>query len=362
MAAKKAAKAAAKPASVAAKTAKTAKAKAPKDPNAPKKAPTRGKRAPAPAGSAGLSPDDVTHLSDASADALAQLIEKDGGKVLAKYRDPLFGKPVVFASLPLELVERTVFQRDVSQSHVDKLVDAMKRTGAYLDPVIAVRNAKGSTLDANDTKYRSPNGGHRLAALARIGARAVTALVIPDEKLAFKILALNTEKAHALKEKALEAIRMLRALAPFGGNEDNWTGELEEPNLVTIGAAYEKRPRLSGSAYNPLTKRIDSFLAMPVQQALTERVRRADKLLALDDLVTPLVDALKARGFDTPGVRQVVMSRIAHLPPKGARLEGTFDEVFDKAIDKAKSFDVSSINADDVPAGGAGGAGDGEDA
>jgi ParB family transcriptional regulator, chromosome partitioning protein len=308
-----------------------------------------------------LSADDVTHLSDANADALAQLIEKDGGKVLAKYRDPLFGKPVVFASIPLELVERTVFQRDVSQSHVDKLVDAMKRTGAYLDPVIAVRNAKGSTLDANDTKYRSPNGGHRLAALARIGARCVTALVIPDEKLAFKILALNTEKAHALKEKALEAIRMLRALAPFGGNEDAWMGELEEPNLVTIGAAYEKRPRLSGSAYNPLTKRIDSWLTLPVQQALTERERRGAKVIELDDVVTPLVDDLKARGFDTPGVRQVVMSRIAHLPPKGARLEGTFDEVFDKAIDKAKNFDVASINADDVPAGGAAAGGDGEE-
>lgn len=353
MAAKK--KAAAKPAASggAAKPAAAKKAKAPSDPNAPKKAPTRGKRAPAAAGSTGLSADDVTHLSDASADALAQLIEKDGGKVLAKYRDPLFGKPVVFAAIPLELVERTVFQRDVSQAHVDKLVDAMKRTGAYLDPVIAVRNAKGSILDANDTKYRSPNGGHRLAALARIGARCVTALVIPDEKLAFKILALNTEKAHALKEKALEAIRMLRALAPFGGNEDNWMGELEEPNLVTIGAAYEKRPRLSGSAYNPLTKRIDSWLTMPVQQALTERTRRGDKLIELDDVVTPLVDELKSRGFDTPGVRQVVMSRIAHLPPKGARLEGTFDEVFDKAIDKAKNFDVASINADDVPAGGA---------
>ena len=39
---------------------------------------------------------------------------------------------------------------------------------------------------------------------------------------------------------------------------------------------------------------------------------------------------------------------------------GTFDEVFDKAIDKAKKFDVSSINADDVPAGGAA-AGDGDE-
>ena len=337
--------------------AKKAKAKA--KASGASAAPTRGKRKPAPAGSAGLAPDDVASLSDATVDQLAQLVEDDGGRVLAKYKDPLFGKHVVFAVLPLDLVERTVFQRDVSQAHVDKLVDAMKRTGAYLDPVIAVRDVKGSTLDASDTKYRSPNGGHRLAALARIGAQSVTALVLPDEKLAFKILALNTEKAHALKEKALEAIRMLRALAPFGGNEDNWTGELEEPSLVTIGAAYEKRPRLSGSAYAPMTRRCDDFLAVPVAQALTERLRRADKLLALDDAVAPLVEALRARGFDSPGLRQVIMSRVAHLPPKGARFEGTFDEVFDAAIDKAQNLDVSTIGTDDV---GAAGGGDGEDA
>ena len=310
------------------------------------KAPTRGKRVIAPVGSAGLAVDDVVALCDQSADALAALIDKDGGKALARYRDPLFGRPVVFAVLPLALVERTVFQRDVSEAHVDKLVDAMKRTGAYLDPVICVRAA-------NDAKYRSPNGGHRLAALSRMGAQSVTALVIPDEKLAFKILALNTEKAHVLKEKALEAIRMLRALAPFGGHEDAWTGELEEPSLLTLGAAYEQRPRFSGSAYSPLTKRIDSWLSLPVAPALEERLRRGAKLLAFDDVITPLADELKARGFDSPGLRQVVLSRIVHLPPRGQRLQGSFDDVFDAAIKKANTFDVSTIGKEDVSPGGA---------
>ena len=336
------------PAAKATKAAKVSKAA-----GGAKAAPTRGKRVIQPAGTAGLAPDDVVQIADQSADELAALIEKDGGKALARYRDPLFGRPVVFAVLPLALVERTVFQRDVSEAHVDKLVDAMKRTGAYLDPVICVRAVKGSLHDASDLKYRSPNGGHRLAALARMGAQSVTALVLPDEKLAFKILALNTEKAHALKEKALEAIRMLRALAPFGGNEDAWTGELEEPSLVTIGAAYEKRPRFSGSAYSPLTKRVDEWLPVPVAAALTERVRRGEKLLAFDDVISPLVDQLKARGFDSPGLRQVVLSRIVHLPPRGARIEGTFDDVFDAAIAKASAFDVATIGKEDVPAGGA---------
>src|SRR5687768_4890935 len=89
--------------------------------------PTRGKRKAAPHGSAGLGVDDTVALSDEGADALAATIEKDGGKALARYKDPLFGKPIVFAVLPLEKVERTAFQRDVSEAHVDKLVDAMKR-------------------------------------------------------------------------------------------------------------------------------------------------------------------------------------------------------------------------------------------
>lgn len=318
----------------------------------PKKAPTRGKRKPAPAGTAGLAPDAVASLADARADSLAEAVGKDGGVALARYKDPLFGKAVVFAVLPLEKIERTSFQRDVSEAHVDRLVEAMKRTGAYLDPVIAVRDPDGT--------YRSPNGGHRLAALTRLGAKSVTALVIPDARLAFKILALNTEKAHALKEKALEAIRMLRALAELGdklldderrgGSEELFQGELEEPQLATIGAAYEKRPRLAGSAYNPLMKRADAWLSLPLREALAERERRAGLLLELDDVVTPIVDELRAKGFESPGLRNVVLARIVHLPPRGTKMEGSFDDILGKAIAKAKAFDVGSIHAGDLAA------------
>lgn len=318
-----------------------------------KKAPTRGKRKPAEAGSSGLAAADAAIVDDGAADALAAAIVKDGGAVLARYRDPLFGKPVVFAVLPLDKVARTTFQRDVSESHVDKLVDAMKRTGAYLDPVIAVRDDDGS--------YRSPNGGHRLAALTRLGAKSVTALVAADPRLAFKILALNTEKAHALKDKALEAVRMLRALAPFGGSEESFAGELEEPNLVTLGAAFEKRPRLAGGAYNPLTRRIDSWLTLPVKEALAAREARAALILELDDAIVPLIDALKKKGVESPSLRAVLLSRIAPLPAKGAALEGSFEDVFKGAVARAKAFDVDSIHVGDLSAGAGAGGGGGEE-
>src|SRR6266568_1062920 len=126
---------------------------------------------------------------------LVRQIEEDGGAVLAAYREPLGGHAVLFAALPIDKVERTSFQRDVSDAHVRKLTVAMDKTRRYLDPIIAVRE---------DGKYLSPNGGHRLTALRELGAKAVLALVVPEKRVAYQILALNIEKAHNLREKALE--------------------------------------------------------------------------------------------------------------------------------------------------------------
>ena len=112
-------------------------------------APTRGKRKAAPAGSAGLAPDDVSALSDAAADALAKHIKDDGGVVLARYKDPLFGKAVVFAVLPLEKVERTIFQRLLGATGLGpRLALAILST---LGPERAVRSIQGKDVAALST-------------------------------------------------------------------------------------------------------------------------------------------------------------------------------------------------------------------
>src|SRR5512138_2603660 len=168
----------------------------------------------------------------AEVEALARQVEADGGAVLAAYREPLGGHPLLFVALPVEKVERTPFQRDVSDAHVRKLTLAMDKTRRYLDPIIAVRE---------DGKYMTPNGGHRLTALAELGARSVLALLVPERKVAYQILALNIEKAHNLREKALEVVRMYRDLAATADpTEPEMALELEEPALVTLGFAYER--------------------------------------------------------------------------------------------------------------------------
>ena len=83
-----------------------------------KKAVRRKKQA---AASIGLSPAE-TRTNTGAADALAPLVERDGGAVLGAYRDPFGGKPVLIVSLPIDRVEPTPYQRDPSDPHVKRLM------------------------------------------------------------------------------------------------------------------------------------------------------------------------------------------------------------------------------------------------
>ena len=271
---------------------------------------------------------------------LARQVEEDGGAVLAIYREPLGGHALLFAALPIEKVERTSFQRDVSDAHVRKLTLAMDRTRRYLDPIIAVRE---------DGKYLSPNGGHRLTALRELGAKAVLALVVPEKRVAYQILALNIEKAHNLREKAIEVVRMYRDLARLDGapKETDYALELEEPALATLGFAYERRGRLSGGAYQPILKKVDAFLELPLAEAVAERERRAEVVLAFDDAVSEAVAKLKERGFDSPYLKAFVVARVNPLrfmkgdaPP--------FDELFAQMTKRAQGLDASKVKGEDV--------------
>lgn len=305
-----------------------------------KKVPTRGKRKPAPAKSRGLAPEDVAGKAPPEVvDELMEAIREDGGVPLAPYQEPLEGRWVVMAALPVEKVEPTPFQRDVSEAHVDRLVDAMKRAGLYLDPIVCVREGD---------MYWTPNGGHRLAALKRMGAKSVVALVVSEREVMFKILALNTEKAHALRERALEVIRMARELAKLPGKESDYVAELEEPSYVTLGVCYEHNGRFAGSAYQPVLKRIDGFLDLELPEALEERERRAERLLDLEDEVARVIKGLKEQGFESPYLRAFVIARINPLRFQKGDKAPEFDKTLDRMLEKAQKFDVGKVKATDL--------------
>ncbi len=302
---------------------------------AKKKAVRRKKQA---AGSKGLSPAE-TRTGTSGADALAALVERDGGAVLGTYRDPFGGKPVLIASLPIHKVEPTPFQRDPSEPHVKRLMTVIETLDRFLDPIIAIRP---------DDLYWTPNGNHRLQAMKRLGAKAVVALLIPEVEVAYQILALNTEKAHNLREKSLETIRMARALAEESRQpEASFAFQFEQPSYLTLGAAYESRPRLSGAVYQSVLRRIDEFLDTPLPKAVAERERRAKVVLAIDDRVTAIVEKLKARGLTSPYLRPFVVARVNPIRFSKAT-SFDFDEVMEKMSASAGKFNIDKVKPEEV--------------
>ena len=312
---------------------------------AKKKVVRRKKVAPA---TVGLTPAQAGAVESGALDALAAQVEEDGGTVLGRYNDPFGGHPLLVVALPVSAVEPTPYQRDPSDAHVKRLMGVVEKIGLFLDPIIAIRH---------EDKYWTPNGNHRLQALKKLGVRTIVALLVPDPKIAFKILALNTEKAHNLREKSLETIRMARALAgakPSSGEDERaFAFEFEQPAFLTLGAAYEERGRLSGGAYQPILRRVDEFLDEPMHKALKERERRGRKILALDDAVGAVVEKLKAKGLTSPYLKPFVVARVNYTRFSKAT-SFDFDETLDKIIASAQKFNADRIKQEDVAKAGGG--------
>ena len=303
---------------------------------AKKKATRRKKAAPK---SIGLSVPQVGVADDPRSGELTRHVEEDGGAVLGAYRDPFGGTSVLVVALPIDLVEPTPYQRDPSEPHVKRLMNVIEKVGRFLDPVVLIRH---------DDRYWTPNGNHRLQAMRKLGAQSITGLLVPDADVAFKILALNTEKAHNVKEKSLETIRMARALAEQrAGQESDYMFEFEQAPYLTLGAAYEERRSLSGGAYHPVLRRIDTFLDEPMAKAMKERQRRGARVLKLDDAVAKVVEALKKKGLTSPYLKPFVVARINPIRFSKAT-EFDFDEVRAKMIASAGTFNVDRVKQEDV--------------
>lgn len=301
-------------------------------------------------GSAGIPPAEVAAQGPPpEVETLAAAVEAADGAVLARYRDPLGGRWLVLAALPVERVAATPYQRDLSDAHVKRLQGVIEKVGTFLDPVIAVAVPETEAAAAEPVRFWTPNGHHRLSALERIGARSVTVLLSPDAGLAYKILALNTEKAHNLKERSLEAVRMARSLAETDPEspESAYALELEESQLVTLGCCYEQRARFAGGAYNPAVRASDDFLQAPLPEALAVREARAARLLAIDDRVNEIIAGLKEKGFDSPYLRNFVVARIRPFRPRGKPAPDP-DALLDHMEQKAAGFDLGKVKSEQL--------------
>ena len=287
-------------------------------------------------------------MKDTSADEPPRTVREkedqvagDGGRVLAAYREPVGGHWQLFCLLPTEKVAPTPYQRDLSPTHVKRLHEAVKKIGRFVDPIVVVSPGPGV--------YWTPNGHHRLKVLQKLKADFCPALLLLEPEVAFLILALNTEKAHNLKEKSLEVIRMYRGLAeaePRRGEED-YAFQFEAPHLVTLGLLYEQNKRFAGGAFAPLLRRVDGFLSGTFTRTLPQREARAEKVRAADAALAGAVGQLKKRGIRHPFVKNYVLARTTPLS-RARKTMPSFDQALDKLIANIEGFDVAKVRYEDV--------------
>jgi ParB family chromosome partitioning protein len=310
----------------------------------PKRA--RGRLAPG-SKTRGLDGADVAIAIDSAEIAeVVALVRGAGGALIGAYRDPLGGRPLLLASLPLNAVQPTPFQRDLSPTHAKKLAVKIDETAAFLDPLIVVRGEDG--------RLWTPNGRHRLAAAKVLGLKQITALISPDATLAYRILALNTEKAHNLRDRSLEVVRMARSLAKRNGTakESQYTAEFESAELLTLGIVYEKSSRFAGGAYGSFLKKVDRFSERTLAASLREREGFASRLLDIDAHAKRIIETLQTRGFKSPYLRNYVVARINpvrfHKSKKGdTKPPMPLAQALTRMAAAVKNFKIDSVsNAD----------------
>jgi ParB family chromosome partitioning protein len=185
--------------------------------------------------------------------------------------------------------------------------------------------------------------------MQRLGAKAITALVVPTREVAWQILALNTEKAHNLKERSLEVIRIYRGLL----DEDDAMPEagfafyLEDPALVTLGVCYEKNPRFAGGAYHPVLRRVETFSDKPIGEAIATHEKLALLTLEVEEKVAAAIAKLREKGLMSPYLRSFVVARInplrwiqGDLPPA--------EKVLTQMRDRAAKFNAEKVRQEDL--------------
>jgi len=265
----------------------------------------------------------------------------------ARWREPLSGRAILIASLPIAWVHPTPFQRDLFPTHVKRLAKKIEESGSFLDPLIVVRGAGG--------RLWTPNGRHRLAAAKLLGLQQVTALVSPDEDLAFRILALNTEKAHNLKDHSLEVIRMTRELAerrPPRRRATLWPSSRLWSSSPS-GSCTRRTSGSRGARTARCSRKVDRFRDQTLRRSLRERQALASRLLTIDEEVRAILERLRSRGFRSPYLRNYVVARINpvrfHRAKKGeTEPPMAIGAALTRMAAAARKFDLESVRSEDL--------------
>ena len=275
------------------------------------------------------------------AQALASQIERDGGRVLAVYQEPVGDHWQIFCLLPRTKCEASPYQRDLSPTHVKRLTESIKRLDRFVDPIVAISPRPGV--------YWTPNGNHRRAVLDKLKADFIPVILVVEPEMLFEVLPLNVEKAHNLKEKSLEVIWMYRALVTEEPDtaEETWSSQFESPHFITLGLLYEENKRFAGGAFAPILRRVDKLLKQALPKGLDTRTERADLVRAADAALGVVVAKIKKRGINHPYVKNYLLARTTPLT-RARKTLPSFEQTFKKLRDNLEAFDVGKVRYDEI--------------
>lgn len=243
-------------------------------------------------------------------------------KEIGVIKEPLLGYSQELTIVPLEKLKVIEVQRKPSSFHVRRLAESIKKVG-FITPLVAVkRNDECLVID----------GQQRLLAAKELGIKELPCVIIP-EKYALNLMELNIEKQMSLREKAYVALNVYRAYLEedtlMNENDPRILDSIEFPHYVTLGIGYERNPKLFGSAYEPILKKLDEFFAMPIAEAVKKREERACLVLEADEIARMAVERVKEIGITHPFVYREVVD-FCNPVRKKREIKESIEEVFGK--------------------------------
>jgi ParB family chromosome partitioning protein len=243
-------------------------------------------------------------------------------KTLATFQEEKFRYSVEFLQIPIEDLQVIPVQRKPSKPHVKRLLASIGRIGFVVPAIVIERKGKFFIID----------GQHRFLAAKEARLKSLPCLKIP-EQYAHHLMELNVEKQMNLREKcyvALNVIRMYLEEDPkIEENDPRILDSIEQGYFVTIGLAYEKNLRLSGSSWETMLKKVDLFTTLPLPKAMEERRRRSSVLLEAHDRAQECVGAIKKLGINHPFIYKEIVS-FANPYKRKRKVSDTFDGLMSK--------------------------------
>jgi len=145
----------------------------------------------------------------------------------------------------------------------------------------------------------------------------------------------NIEKELNIREKSYVAIAIYRQYLETNPqmieSDPEIADSIEQAYYVTLGIAYEKAEKLSGSSFETILKKCDFFLDEPLETALKTREARSEKVIQANTLVRDIAQKLKEMDKWHPYVYQQIISWAN--PYKRKRLPTEFDDLFNTLIE-----------------------------